>query len=414
SPYGPWSCQSGNELTSSSSLLDYDSAGPFDSASHDVGGAHLLRFTSVADLVALALEPNAFAAQVQELWAQGKAVLPVDLRLPLQVQQELLVAMRPAQIISAQGTASCENPRPVKPEIALVMPTSGSTGAPKGVLHTHGGRVAAAAAPNNATATTAADTWLSSLPLAHIGGFSVLTRAWQADCGLEILDRFTPEAVSTSEATMVSLVPTMLTRAKTSQFRVVLLGGSSPPQDPPENCVITYGLTESGAGVVYDGAPLDGLELELREGQIFLRGPMLCVGYRDGTTPLDSAGWLATGDQGSLDEQGHLSVHGRAGDMIVSGGENVWPEPIEAALERLELVGEAAVVGESHPEWGQMVVAKIVPAQPFEIPRLPEIRRMLADELPPWSLPRRIDIVQRLPRTPLGKLKRAQILPKSS
>jgi o-succinylbenzoate---CoA ligase len=368
----------------------------------------------VADLVALALEPKAFAAEVQELWAHNKAVLPVDLRLPLPAQRDLVAAMRPAQLVSAEGTTTCEEPLGVDAEIALVMPTSGSTGAPKGVLHTHAGLAAAAAASNNSLATTQADTWLSCLPLAHIGGFSVLTRAWEADCGLEIVDRFTPEAVSASRATMVSLVPTMLTRTKTNHFRIVLLGGSAPPEDPHENCIVTYGLTESGAGVVYDGMPLEGVEVELRDGRIFLRGPMLCVGYRDGSTPLDADGWLATGDQGSLDDEGRLTVHGRAGDMIVSGGENVWPEPVERALERLDLVGEAAVVGESHAEWGQMVVAKIVPAHPFEIPRLPEVRRMLAEELPAWSLPRRIDIVERLPRTPLGKLKRTQIPPKTS
>ncbi|MFV1990232.1 MAG: AMP-binding protein, partial [Acidimicrobiales bacterium] len=197
---------------------------------------------TVTDLIAIALPANAFAARVQQVWAEGNAVLPVDLRLPGRVQRTLIAEMAPSHLITREGSAVCENARPVDGDVALVMPTSGSTGSPKGVVHTHTGLEAAARASNLALRTTEDDTWLSCLPLAHIGGFSVLTRAWQAKSGLEILDRFTAENVTASKATMVSLVPAMLARVDASQFRTVLLGGAAPPENPAENCVVTYGL----------------------------------------------------------------------------------------------------------------------------------------------------------------------------
>lgn len=376
-----------------------------DSASRTEGLAHLLRFFDVADLIAIALPTSSFADETRRVWDSGDAVLPIDLRLPDQAQQLLLTEMAPSHIVTAQGRTKLENPRSIADDIALVMPTSGTTGTPKGVLHSHAGLAAGAKTSNAALLTSSSDTWLACLPHAHIGGFTVLTRAWEAECELEIHDRFEPEAVDASGASMISLVPTMLNRIEPSNFRTILLGGSAVPPDLPSNCVTTYGLTESGAGVVYNAKPLDGVEIKIADHQIWLRGPMLCVGYRDGTTPLDSQGWLQTGDLGSFTDA-ILTVDGRSSDMIISGGENVWPEPVEQALLRHRLVGEVAIVGEDHPEWGQMVIAKIVPAHPFEIPRLPDLRLFLRDELGPWALPRRIDIVERLPRTSLGKLQR--------
>ena len=117
-------------------------------------------------------------------------------------------------------------------------------------------------------------------------------------------------------------------------------------------------MTETGSGVVYDGVPLDGVEVRLDgDGQILLRAPMLLRAYRDGTDPRDRDGWFATGDLGSWQPGGLLAVHGRAGDLIITGGENVWPEPVEAAVARLAGVADVAVAGLDDPTWGQRVVA---------------------------------------------------------
>ena len=137
---------------------------------------------------------------------------------------------------------------------------------------------------------------------------------------------------------------------------------------PPGRCcrpnvVTTYGMTETGSGVVYDGVPLDGVEVRLDDdGQILLRAPMLLRAYRDGTRPTRPGRLVRHGRLGSWAPDGRLVVHGRAGDLIITGGENVWPEPVEAVVARLARRGRrrrrrAATT----PTWGQRVVAFVEP-----------------------------------------------------
>ncbi len=133
-----------------------------------------------------------------------------------------------------------------------------------------------------------------------------------------------------------------------------------PPAELPDNCVVTYGMTETGSGVVYDGRPLDGVEVRAVDGELELRGPMLLRAYRDGSSPLDADGWLATGDAGSVADDGTVSVMGRIGDVVVTGGEKVWPEAVEPVLAAVAGVAEVGVAGRPDPEWGQRVVAWVV------------------------------------------------------
>src|SRR5690606_24006425 len=126
--------------------------------------------------------------------------------------------------------------------------------------------------------------------------------------------------------TLVSLVPTALARIDPAPFRWIVLGGSRPPDDLPSNVVTTYGMTETGSGIVYDGTPLDGVDVDiLTSGEIRVRGAMLLRSYRDGSDPRDSDGFLRTGDVGAWGADGRLQVFGRRGDLIITGGENVWP-----------------------------------------------------------------------------------------
>ena len=116
-------------------------------------------------------------------------------------------------------------------------------------------------------------------------------------------------------------------------FRTIVLGGARPPADLPANVVTTYGMTETGSGVVYDGVPLEGVDVRIDDdGEILLRGPMLLRAYRDGSMPLAAEGWLPTGDLGAFDDDGRLVVHGRSGELIITGGENVWPQRVEQVL----------------------------------------------------------------------------------
>ena len=121
-------------------------------------------------------------------------------------------------------------------------------------------------------------------------------------------------------------------------------------------------MTETGSACVYDGWPLDGVEVRVAAtGELEVRGPMLLRAYRDGTDPKDADGWFATADAGSVGPDGRVVVHGRVDDAIVTGGEKVWPIPVERVLGRLPGIAEVAVVGRPDPEWGQRVVAVVVP-----------------------------------------------------
>jgi O-succinylbenzoic acid--CoA ligase len=186
----------------------------------------------------------------------------------------------------------------------------------------------------------------------------------------------------------------------------VVLGGSATPDNLASNIVTTYGMTETGSGVVYGGVPLDGVEVRIGDGEIQLRGPMLLRAYRDGTVPTDRDGWFPTGDAGRLDDAGRLQVDGRLSDLIITGGENVWPEPVEALLRAHPGVAEAAVAGRSDPEWGQRVVAYVVPAAGSAPPTLDELRGVVRDGLAGFAAPKELVLVAQLPRTALGKVRR--------
>src|SRR5262249_32978874 len=157
-----------------------------------------------------------------------------------------------------------------------------------------------------------------------------------------------------------------------------------------------------------------GVEVDIapNTGEIRLRGPMLFRGYRgfrrycgypDGAAGLTADGWFATGDAGELDVDGRLRIQGRLTEVIISGGENIWPAPVEAALWPPPSVAEVAVAGTPDPEWGQRVVAWVVPADPAALPVLDELRRLVAESVAPFAAPRQLVLVDRLPRTAIGK-----------
>jgi O-succinylbenzoic acid--CoA ligase len=364
----------------------------------------------MGDLVALDLPGgDAFVESLQRIWDRGDAALPIDQRLPEAARTTLARTMGVRSVMDQSGERHLDDGSPTESGDALVMATSGSTGVPKGVVLTHDAVAASAAATSERLGVGAGDRWLACLPLAHVGGLSVVTRALVTATPLTVLPRFDVDLVvqaAAEGATLTSLVATALLRIDPSIFRRIVLGGSRPPQDRPPNTVTTYGLTETGSGVVYDGTPLDGVELHIADDrEILIRGPMMLRCYRDGTTPIDGEGWLHTGDIGELLPDGRLHVEGRAGDLIITGGENVWPEAVEAALLDHPLVADVGVAGVDDAEWGQRVVAWVVPAGPTA-PTLAQLREHVAVALPAFMAPREIVLVDELPRTALGKLRR--------
>jgi O-succinylbenzoic acid--CoA ligase len=303
---------------------------------------------------------------------------------------------------------------PVEPGDALVVATSGTTGEPKGVVLTHDAVASSAAATSaRLSVDVSCDRWLACLPVAHIGGLAVITRALVTGTPLSVLPRF--DALEVTRAarfegtTLVSLVPTTLARVDAGLFRTVVLGGSTPPASLPDNVVVTYGMTETASGVVYDGLALDGVDACVVEGEIMLRGPMLLRCYRDGRDPKTSDGWFATGDAGMVEPDGRITVSGRMSDLVITGGENVWPHAVEAVIAGHPLVGEVAVGGRPDPEWGERVVAWVVPADPNERPDLATLRTLVGEQLPAYAAPRELVLVAALPRATSGKVARREL-----
>jgi O-succinylbenzoic acid--CoA ligase len=328
-----------------------------------------------------------FVDELQRIWDAGDAAFPVDQRLPLPAKQSLTTAMRVGEA--------------VKPGDALVVATSGSTGTPKGVVLTHDAVAASATSTNSRLGVERDDHWLACLPLSHVGGLSVVTRALHAGTTLTVHPDFDAVAVMASDATLVSLVATALTRIEPARFRTIVLGGSRPPADRPANSVVTYGMTETGSGVVYDGVPLDDVEVRMIDGEVHLRGPMLLRTYRDGTDPKDAHGWLPTGDLGHWLDDGRLHVEGRRGDLIITGGENVWPEAVERILSTHPNVADVLVRGCPDQEWGHIVEAVVVASE--LTPTLEVLRDHVKESAPAFFAPKRLTVVDQIPRTSLGK-----------
>ena len=246
----------------------------------------------------------------------------------------------------------------------------------------------------------------------------MVTRALRSGTPLTVLPRFDPVAVTAAAktgATLTSLVSTALRRIDSTIFRTIVLGGARAPVDRPPNTVTTYGLTETGSGVVYDGRPLHGVEIRIAgDGEVLVRCPMQLRAYRNAPSPVDADGWLHTGDLGELRADGTLSVQGRRGDLIISGGENIWPDVVEAAIGAHPGVADVGVAGLPDAEWGHLVAAWIVPTTNSQLPNLEDIRSFVADTLPSYMAPRVMFLVDDLQRTSLGKLRRTSLVPPDS
>lgn len=376
----------------------------------------------MSDLVALWMPPGpAFVDELRRAWDLGHAVLPLDVRLPPAAVDRLVDELLPARVIDSSGrpTSVPGGGRSVEPGDAVVVATSGTTGSSKGVVLTHSALAASSAATSARLGIDPArHHWLCCLPVAHVGGLAVITRALWAGTGLTVLAGFDPLAVSLAArrgATHVSLVVTALQQIDASLFEHIVLGGSAVPAELPPNVTPTYGLTETGSGCVYGGEPLDGVEVRVgsEDGELHLRGPMLLRAYRGRDADVDPflpGGWFPTGDLGGWDPVARrVTVQGRRGDLIITGGEKVWPDPVERVLSGVPGVAAVAVVGRPDPKWGRAVTAVVVPADPSSPPELEVLREAVKAELAPYCAPQRLELAESLPRTALGKVQRNRL-----
>ena len=379
--------------------------------------------TTGRQLVALDLPGGPeFVRQLRAAWDRGQAVLPVDQRLAAPARHRLLDTMAPSIVIDSAGIHQRPGGVPVLDGDALIVATSGTTGYPKGVVLTHTA-IAASAAATNARLAIDPDTdrWFATLPLAHIGGLAVVTRALASGTPVTVVPTFDPVATDDARRTghtRTSLVVTALARVNARGWRTILVGGSAMPTELPSNCMRTYGMTETGSGVVYDGFPLQGVGVTIADdGEILLDGPMLLRAYRgldgpgsadpDGFDPKDSSGRFATGDVGRFDHHGALQVFGRTGDVIVTGGEKVWPDAVERALVGLPNVRDYAVAGQPDSTWGSRVTLFVVPSG--LAPRLAEARELVRSAFAAYAAPRALVLLDALPRTESGKVDRTTL-----
>ena len=210
------------------------------------------------------------------------------------------------------------------------------------------------------------------------------------------------KAAAINGATHVSLVPTALRRIDPSIFNTILLGGAAAPANLPANVFTTYGMTETFGGIAYNGIPLDGVEVRVVDEQIEVRSASLFRAYRMSNTNHLTDGWYRTGDNGRFSNN-ELRVFGRSDDMIITGGENVWPSVVEKVVSTIPGVERVVVSGVDDAQWGQRVVAWIVSSNPVA-PTLDEVRLHVKLQLPSYCAPTEIRIVNDIPTTSLGKV----------
>ncbi|MFT3901019.1 MAG: o-succinylbenzoate--CoA ligase [Gordonia sp. (in: high G+C Gram-positive bacteria)] len=356
---------------------------------------------SFADLVAMAAGAQCFLPVVDD---------------PLAPDRQLLEA-------SLHAGEPVDNP-----EACLVIATSGSTGEPKGAIHTP--RTLAASADATHARLGGPGNWLLALPAHHIAGLQVLLRALRAGFTPAIADlrdgfdadRFAADVkLLRGPRRYTSLVPTQLVAvlaskeatAAVADLDAVLVGGAATPPALRDRAlaaglpiVRTYGMSETGGGCVYDGRALDGVTVGIDDGRVVLSGPMVAHGYRG--RPDDPAfavpGSFRTDDLGRVDD-GVLTTLGRADDGISTGGLTVIPQVVEAELSAHPAVAECAVVGLPDERLGEQVVAAVVPA-PGSAPDVAALRDLVAARVHRHAAPRQIVVVESLPLRGAGKVDR--------
>lgn len=336
---------------------------------------------------------------------------------------------------------------------AAILYTSGTTGRPKGAVLSYGSFLWSAIGSAFHLGALPGDRWLACMPLHHVGGLSILLRSVLAGSAVVLHERFdagsAARALDQDGITLASFVPTMLARvleargdrAAPSSLRALLVGGAAASPAWLERAarqgwplLPTYGLTEAASQVATlpPGAPLradggglvalPGTELRIAgadgapqapgvEGEIQVRGPTLMSGYH--ARPAETAhalagGWLRTGDVGVQNPDGSLRVLDRRSDLVVSGGENVYPAEVEAALLSHPDVADAGVAGLPDADLGRRVAGWVVlrPGAPADAAAL---ERHLRSRLAGYKVPRAWRFVEALPRNAGGKLVRREL-----
>jgi o-succinylbenzoate---CoA ligase len=369
-----------------------------------------------------------FSALAAALDGTGPAILPLDPDLPAPALARILRTFTPAALDTMMGTRSLNFAAArgaaavaVRPDTAVVIATSGSTGEPKAVELSAAALTASAAASLRRIGAAPGERWLCCLPTFHIAGIGVLVRSLIAGLEPIVVPALSPEILARSSCAHVSLVPTQLRRllaagASPGSVRTVLLGGAASREPLLADArkagwrvVTTYGMSETCGGCVYDGIPLDDVHIRLgassgqdAAGRIQIRGPVLFSGYL-GQPDQRHDGWFQTADLGWWRGDGTLGVRGRADDVINTGGEKVVPGEVEAVLGTCDGVADVVVIGVPDAEWGEAVTAFVVTADRADPPALADMRRRVREAISAHAAPKRVVVVPEFPLLPSGK-----------
>ncbi len=361
---------------------------------------------------------------------------------------KLLEKLQPSDEPVSSGTGA--DPKLEPSATFAVLFTSGTTGTPRAAELTVSNFAASADASGKNLGNALDQRWLACLPLFHVGGLAMLTRcAWYGAC-LVVHGRFDEEAVNDAldrqEATHLSLVESTLARLLAARgnrpfprsVRAALIGGGPVSSEILQSAkavhlpvLQTYGLTEATSQVTTErvgdangrtaGPPLAGVEVRIADpggkslphgetGEIQVRGPTVMRGYfgdERATAEVFSDGWLKTGDVGSLDGEGRLTVLARRTDLIISGGENIYPAEVEQVLKRHPFVQEAAVSGMASERWGSVPVAVVVARKPA--PSEQDLEAWCRGRLAGFKIPKRFVFLDALPTNEMGKVDRGAL-----
>ncbi|MBV9309924.1 MAG: AMP-binding protein [Solirubrobacterales bacterium] len=398
--------------------IDGVSYAELDAQAREVAGALVERGVMRGERVAIAQPAGAdFAAALHGCWMAGAVAVPIDLRLA-GVEREVRTSEAALVIDLPLRGSPVEQPAPLIEDAgAVIVYTSGTTGAPRPVELTFRNWLANALGSAVALGLDPSERWLCPLPLGHVGGLSILIRSAIYATSALVPAGFDAELVRdalldpSERITLVSLVPTMLARlldaglAEPPTLRWALLGGApiapaliDRAREARVPVAPTYGMSEACSQIATHGWPLAGIEVRLADdGEVLVAGPVVAPGA------LAPDGWLHTGDVGAFGEDGRLTITGRKAETIVSGGENVSPIEVEEVLLSHPAVVDAGVFGTADPEWGEAVAAVVVTAVSVSAD---DLRSFCRQRLAGFKVPKWIEFVDALPRNATGKLLR--------